>query len=73
MLETQEERDENQKLLKTLLMVNLLVRLDVQQVYKDHEVMEIIFQSLLLSPSTERKFCPQLDYLHQCLETPIKE
>lgn len=73
-LDNQENRmDENGRLLKALLIVNLIVELDIHMDILPPETVEVIHRSLLLSPETEINQCTQLGFLESCLEPSMKK
>ena len=65
--------DEDGKLLKSLLLIKFLADLEIKTSCLPPRLVEIILHSLLLNPDSERKQCPQLDYLDRCMETSIRE
>lgn len=66
-------KDEDGKVLKSLLLVKLLADLNIRTACLQPRWVEIILQSLVLNPDSEQKQCLQLDYLDKCFDTSTKE
>jgi hypothetical protein len=59
--------DENERLLKALLIVALLGEMEISARMLNNSLVDIIHMALLLSPDTERKTCEQLSFLEKVI------
>lgn len=65
--------DVNGKLLKALLLVNLLADLKIEAMYLQPKCREIISHSFLIFPEIEWNNCPQLDFLNNCMDQSMRK
>jgi hypothetical protein len=64
--------DDNQRLLKALLLVALLHDLDISHDLLDDSLIDTIHRALLLSPDTRMRTCEQLDFLESVIQPSMK-
>lgn len=64
--------DENERLLKALLIASLLGELGISACLLNNSVVDIIHKALLLSPDTEKKACEQLNFLEKVIHPAEK-